>query len=437
MFVRILRESFRRQKRRKAIALAAVVIGTATATALANIALDIGDGVSRELRSFGANLVVRPAGGASRLVVGGEDLTGLREPEYLASDDILRVKQNFWKNNILDFAPFLDVPATADGVPVLMRGTWFERTIQVDASATDTTGARDLFPFWSVEGRWPVEPQGAAGGEEVAGETLAGEALAGRALAATLELSPGSVIQVSAGTGPRRLLVSGILTTGSEEDDAILAPLETVQDLAGLPGEMDRVLVSALTTPENAVYERLGRSPKDLPPEEFERWTCTPFVSSIAFELENAWPHTEARPIRRIADSEGMILGKVGGLMALIAIIAAIGSALTVTSTMTTAALERRGEIGLLKALGAGTAGVLGLFVSEAALIGLAGGVIGGMSGIVLSGWIRASVFGGAGSARPLALAVAIAVAMLISLVGVALPARRIAAMRAAEALRG
>ncbi|PYT06597.1 MAG: ABC transporter permease [Acidobacteria bacterium] len=428
MIGRILRESFRRQKRRKAIALAAVAFGTAVAAALANVALDVGDKVSRELRSFGANLVVLPAGGGSRVLMAGEDLTALRGRSYLSSADILKVKQNFWKNNILAFAPFLDAPARLAGRPVLVRGTWFDRRIALDGGQKIVAGCRSLFPFWTVEGDWPDDLAGPK--ENVA--------LAGRSLAEAFRLRPGSTIRLEgAGRAERSLRITGLLSTGGEEDGLLLVPLETAQALADLQAKVDRILVSALTTPENAVYERLAKDPRDLPPAEFEKWSCTPFVSSIASAIGNALPSSEVLPIRRVADSEGKVLGKIGSLMAMITLMAALGSALTVTSALTTGVLERRAEIGLLKALGAGDGGVITLFLAEAAVIGLAGGLLGGLLGLVLSRAIALSVFGAPGSMKGLSLLVAVGAALLITLCGCAVPVRRIARLRSAEVLRG
>jgi putative ABC transport system permease protein len=195
--------------------------------------------------------------------------------------------------------------------------------------------------------------------------------------------------------------------------------------------------VSALTTPESAVWERMGKNPRQLPPAEFEKWSCTPFVSSIAYELERAWPGSEARVIRRVAEGEGAVLSRASGLMALIALMAALGAALTVTSATMTGVLERRVEIGLLKAMGAGGGTVVGLFLSEAALLGLLGGLAGAVGGAWLARVVSTSVFGAPVSIRPAALALALATAMLITLVGSLLPARRIAGFRPAEVLRG
>jgi len=166
MFVRILRDSLLRQKRRKLIVLAAVGLGTATAAALGDIALDIGDKVSRELDAFGANLVLQPKGGAQPVMVGGEDVSSLRLPAFLDASALPHVKDNFWKNNILAFAPFDDVAVRLAGRTVLLRGTWFERPIprpEADApapssgGAAELTGVRALNPYWSVQGRWPED----------------------------------------------------------------------------------------------------------------------------------------------------------------------------------------------------------------------------------------------------------------------------------------
>jgi putative ABC transport system permease protein len=440
MFVRILRDSLFRQRRRKAIALAAVALGTAASAALGDIALDVGDKMSRELKSFGANLVVLPRGGSGPVGIGGEDLSALRVPSYLPAAEVMRVKDNFWKNNILGFAPLLDVPVFVSGRRALLRGAWFERPapIEGDAAAGTTAalaGLRVINPFWSVDGRWPNEDEpGAAAGVATDAAT---EILAGRTIAAALGLVPGAGVTIDVGGRPRAVTVVGILAAGGEEDGLLLAPLAWTQAASGLEGRLSRVLVSALTTPESAVWERLGANPRDLPPAEFEKWTCTPFVSSIAYEIERAWPAVEARVIRRVADAEGAILSRSSRLMALIAIMAAFGAALTVTSALTTGILERRVEIGLLKAMGAGNGTVVALFLAEACAVGLVGGILGAAGGAVLARVISASVFGAPIALRPAALPLAIAAALLITLLGSVLPARRVAGFRPAEVLHG
>jgi putative ABC transport system permease protein len=428
VYLRVLRNAFLRQRRGKGTVLAAVALGTAAATAMGDIALDIGDKVSGELRSFGANLVVLPAGGGAPALIGGEDLSVVRVPSFLDAAAIPKTIDNFWKNNILAIAPVLDVRVRASGRPALLRGTWFERRA---APGTLTTGMRTLNPYWGVDGRWPDDGSGQAP------EGTAPDVLVGRDLASAIGVRPGGRLTLEIDGAHPSFTVAGILTTGGEEDGAILAPIESLWRLPGLSGRVSRILVRALTTPESAVYERLGKNPRKLSPAEFERWTCTPFVTSIAYELERVIPGAEARPVWRVADSEGKILRRISGLMAIIALLAAVGSALTVTSAMTTSVRERRSEIGLLKAMGAGGPRVIGLFLAEAAILGILGGFLGAGAGALLARFVSVSVFGSSVSIRPLSLPLAVAAALAITIAGSIIPARRIARLRPFEVLRG
>lgn len=427
MFVRILRDSFFRQKRRKAIVLAAVGLGTAAAAALGDIALDVGDKVAAELRAFGANIVLLPKGGGAPVMIGGEDVSSLRQPSYLASADLPKVKDNFWKNNILAYAPALDLSVTIAGRPALLRGTWFER----GASADALTGARAVNPLWSVEGRWPDDRT------QDARRDGGADALVGRGLATELGLTPGQRFEVSYGGRSASLVVAGIVSRAEAEDNAVLVRIEMAQALSGARDRVSRIAVRALTTPEAAVYDRLGLDPRHMSPAEFEKWSCTPFVSSIAFELERAIPTAEARIVRRVADSEGNVLARVSGLMLFIAIMAIVGSALTVTSAFMTSVLERRSEIGLLKAMGAGTGRVVLLFAAEAAIIGVLGGLLGAGVGALLARWISASAFGSPVVIRPVAIPLAVAAALVITTAGSIVPVRRILKFRPFEVLRG
>lgn len=85
MFLRILKDSFLRRRRRKLVTLAALALGTAVTMATLSVALDIGDKVGRELRSFGANILVRPEADTLPLEIGGVDLRPLSEGSFLAS----------------------------------------------------------------------------------------------------------------------------------------------------------------------------------------------------------------------------------------------------------------------------------------------------------------------------------------------------------------
>src|ERR1700721_2790713 len=107
MFSRIVYESFRRQARRKLLAGVAVALGVAVATAMIAVATDIGDKINRELRSYGANLVVTPQEDTLDIEVGGINLKPPSDGTFLNEADLPKIRGTFWKKNIVGFGPSL------------------------------------------------------------------------------------------------------------------------------------------------------------------------------------------------------------------------------------------------------------------------------------------------------------------------------------------
>ncbi|RMG53746.1 MAG: ABC transporter permease [Acidobacteria bacterium] len=423
MFFRIVAQSFRRQRRRKAIATSALVLGTSVAVAMTTVALDIGDKINRELKAFGANLVIIPKGRTLPLEVGGEDVSRLGRETFLPEHRIPKIKDIFWRNNILAFAPLLDTPATFRGRTVTLVGTWFSRPVQC-SGGTVVTGMRHLAPYWHVDGAW------------IEDDAQRPQVMVGRSLAEAFHFRLGETMTIEVGGKRISLLITGIVTTGGAEDDQLFTTLDLVQELTHRHGQVARILVSALTTPEDKIYERLGRSPRELSPEEFENWYCTPFVSSIAFQLNEVFPTAQVKPIRRVVESEGRILNKVKLMMMIIAALALIAATLAVMSTMMAMVLERRPEIGLMKAMGSSDGSVVRLFLAEAFIIGLMGAVIGSGIGVALAEMIGQVVFGVHVRLHLLVLPVSFITAELVTLVGCAAPVRMLLRLRPVDILR-
>src|SRR5262249_17547104 len=120
MFLRLLYQSFRRQQRRKLLAGVALSLGVAVATAMIAVATDIRDKLNRELRSFGANLVVYPEEDTLDVEIGGVNLKPVSSGGYLKETDLPKIKTIFWRHNILGFAPFLPVHGEAHTKKVTM-----------------------------------------------------------------------------------------------------------------------------------------------------------------------------------------------------------------------------------------------------------------------------------------------------------------------------
>lgn len=120
----------------------------------------------------------------------------------------------------------------------------------------------------------------------------------------------------------------------------------------------------------------------------------------------------------------------------MLAAAALITAGLAVASMMLATVLERRAEIGLFKSLGATDSRVAAVFLLEASSIGLAGGVLGYFAGSLLAQRLSVQVFGLPTSVHWVFLPAALALALVVTLVGSALPLGRDLKLSPAMVLR-
>jgi putative ABC transport system permease protein len=419
MFGRLVYESLRRQKRRKLLAGVAITLGVGVATAMISVATDIGDKISRELRAYGANLVVTPQEDTLDVQIGGVDLKPPSDGAYLNEADLPKIKGMFWRNNIVGFAPMLPVSVrlshSDDTNSLTLLGTYFSK--QLTFGKQDfVTGVRKTHPWWKVQGAWPNDNSS--------------DVLLGESLAVKLGRKTGDEVEIA----DQAHRVAGILSTGGAEDNQIIAPLALAQQILGKPDAVRRLYVSALTKPEDAFARR---DPQTLRGAEYDRWYCSPYAASIAFQLQEAIPHSHAEQIRQVAQNEGIVLSRIKGLMLLVTLAALFASALAVSAAMATAIFERRTEVGLMKALGAGNVSVAALFFAEAFLLALIGGVVGFAGGALLARQIGRSIFDSQIAMEPVLFPVILAIAVIVTFAGSAMAIRRAVKFDPVYALRG
>src|SRR5246127_1243284 len=116
MFIRLVADSFSRRPRHKMLTLAALALGMAVATAALSVSLDMGDRLAREFRSLGANLLVTPEADTLPLEIGGVDYRPVDSGVFLSEAELGKLKTIFRRNNVIGFAPFLDVPVAMTSV---------------------------------------------------------------------------------------------------------------------------------------------------------------------------------------------------------------------------------------------------------------------------------------------------------------------------------
>jgi putative ABC transport system permease protein len=426
MFLRLLFESFRRQKRRKSVALLAIALGMSIATAMISVGTDIGDKINQELRSLGANLVITPIEDTLDVNIGGVNLKPVSEGAFIPEQELIKIKGIFWGHNIKGYAPFLSAPqtikaATGD-IKAELIGTYFAQQLKYGKEEF-STGVRSVNPWWKVEGEWPQDYTAWPLNQPP-------DVLAGGKLAQESHISVGDQIDI----GGRKLRVSGILNSGGAEDQAIVAPLHIVQAVLGQPNVVRRVTVSALTKPEDAFAHK---DPDTLTGAIRDRWYCSPYANSIAYQIREVLPNVRVEQIRQVEQNQGKVLSRVSGLMLLLTLAALLAAALAVSAAMAATILERRQEVGLMKSLGAGNSTVASLFLTEAGFLALAGGLIGFLAGTALAHRIGQSIFGSSIVVHPVVLAVVLFAAVLLTFIGSVGAVRKAVQFDPAVVLRG
>jgi len=174
-----------------------------------------------------------------------------------------------------------------------------------------------------------------------------------------------------------------------------------------------------------------------MSPVDRDRWYCSPYANAIAFQIMEVIPHARAEQIRQVAQNEGVVLSRIKGLMLLVTLAALIASALAVSAAMATAIFERKREVGLMKAIGAGNFAVGALFFTEAALLALLGGVVGFAAGVGMAQQIGRWIFSSRVAVQPVLFPVVLAVAVLVTFAGSAASIRKAMRFDPAIVLRG
>ena len=406
-----------------------IALGASLATGMLNVMWDVGDKVNQELKTYGANIIVKPKDSSLLAEIydagEGEQLS----VSYLNEEDLPKLKTIFWAFNIVDFTPFLTTEAVVpDGTKAQVNGTWFSHHLSLPTGEELDAGITGMRSWWDItDGKWLDESE----------ESAASSVMVGTLLAEQEGWKAGDQVTLNIGGKETNVTVSGIFDAGGEEDQQIYAPLSLVQEMTDRKGKVSTVEVSALTTPDNELAKRAARNPSALSSRDYETWYCTAYVSAICYQIQEAIPGSSAAAVRQVAESEGTILDKTKLLMILITILSLIGAALGISNLVTASVMERAKEIGLLKAIGARDGSITGVIMVEILVTALLGGIAGYFLGFGFAQLIGRSVFGSAIEMKARVIPIVAALILLVTLAG-SLPAiRMVLRLRPAEVLHG
>ncbi|MFZ3383853.1 MAG: FtsX-like permease family protein [Candidatus Methanoperedens sp.] len=348
MFTRLVTKSLRVRRERLLISIIAIMLGAAMVASLLTISLDIREKMGKELRSYGANIVVLPD-----------------EGEYIN-------QFNAAHNSIIGSVPFLYFKADVNAK-------------NIDFAGADLEAARKMNPWWHIEGALPKQQ----------------EVLPGINAAKKLGLKIGDTLNI----GEHSFKVSGILDTGTSDDNRIFITMEAGEQISGKNGAT-LVQVSVLGD-----------------------------IDEVIRYLENEG--YKVKKIRQVAQSEKGLLDKTQLLISLVAFFVLLASSLTLFSTMVTSVLERSREIGLMKALGCGNGRLAAMFLAEAGAMGAAGGIPGYFVGLLLSQFIGMEIFDMQVSIKPEVFVLTVLISILVAAAASLLPIRRAISIDPVIILRG
>lgn len=382
-----------RRKRRVLYATLGVVIGTATVVGILTVALAGQARIYSQLEKYGPNLAVVPAISNLNMKVGNVTLGTLAVGENYISEEKLPLMRKVAdgeirkaldiddEGDIATIAPKLYINTNIDGVSVMVVGVNPEEEIKIKT-------------WWRIhEGEYLENKD---------------QALVGGVGAEILQLKVGDSIPLNG----NNVTVAGILEeTGSNDDYQIFVPIETLQRAFGKDGLVSSVDIRALCN------------------------ACP--VEIIANGINQNIAGVRAVAVKQIAAAEMGMMEKVSKfLLALAGITLAVGL-FGVVNTMMTSVHERIKDIGIMRAVGASRSQIVKVFIYEAIIIGIIGGILGYVVGTLLAHAVGPLIFEGTTVAYvPQYFLLALALAVAIAIIATVYPAFRATRIKVADSFR-
>ena len=394
MYMRMVSSSLIRRASRLIIAILAIAIGATILSGLVTIYYDIPEQLGREFRSYGANLIVLPHGEAKITRETVESLRGL-----------------IGTSRIVGMAPYRYQTVKINEQPFIIAGTDLEQ-------------AEKNSPFWYIEGRWPdtSDTSSVMVGHEIA-ETLGlklgdsfmvqGVRYGHQAEASRQDLSAEENQQrdLAAQNFHKTLTVCGIVTTGGAEEGFIFADADMLDELIGDTFRADVIECSVVADANE--------------------------LSELSAQIERSIPELMPRAVRRLTQSQDIVLGKLQALVLLVTVVVLIITMISVYTTMMAMVAERRREIALKKALGAENRLVMGELLGEGVLLGFIGGALGVYLGFEFAQRVSLNVFGRAIHLQVALIPATIAVFIAITVLASIIPVRKVMDIHPAIVLKG
>jgi putative ABC transport system permease protein len=377
-----------------ATCLLAITLGITALVAIRSVTLFSERAVAHQMEALGANVLLLPQD-ASLQDYYAADAHGATLPEEFAAQLALANLEGVQK-----ISPKLSVPAELAGRRITLTGILPQSEFEAMAawqSAGIFSNKHDGCKNHAV-----LENDNASDVENLAKgrflrELAKDRVFVGADVAATADVKEGQRIDLLG----LPFIVAGVIPpTGTVDDSRVFAHLHAVQDLANKGENVNVVEIMAC---------------------------CEEAAGGLVGQIREMFPDAKVVTITQVVDTQVAVNRLMTRLSFLFFGILLVVGVASIAGTMFANVTERRREIGTLIALGAAPSLVSRLFLGKALVIGVAGGVIGYVSGTVLA--VFAGPYWAGIAVRPVAslALVAVLLAGFVALVASYLPARRAA----------
>ena len=393
-YVKMVSGSLIRRASRLIIAVLAIAIGATILSGLVTIYYDIPEQLGREFRSYGANLIVLPRGEAK-----------------ITRETLSKLENLIGSAKIVGMAPYRYQTVKINEQPYIIAGT-------------DLVQAEKNSPFWYIEGEWgnAKEPDSVMIGHEIAATlnlklgdsfTVQGVKYGEQAQASGQNLSAIENQQrdLAQQNFHKNLKVRGIVSTGGAEEGFIFADIDMLDEVIGDTFRADVIECSVIADAKE--------------------------LAAISSQIEQNISELQPRAVRRLTQSQDIVLGKLQALVLLVTVVVLIITMISVYTTMMAMVAERRREIALKKALGAENKLVMSELLGEGVLLGFIGGALGVFLGFEFAQRVSLNVFGRAINFQWALIPLTIAVFIIITVAASIIPVRKVMDIHPAIVLKG
>lgn len=202
--IKMLGSSLIRRRSRMAVALFGIAIGATVLLGMVTLCYDIPRQMSKEFRSYGANMVLVSAG-----------------RENLSLADAAKAAALLPKGDLVGMTPLRYIPVRNNMLPYTAVGT-------------DFNAVKKTSPYWQVTGNWPAKPN---------------EVLVGADIAEYARLTPGRTLSIDGRNSKHakfetEITITGVVKTGGVEDGFIVMALPDMEAMTNEAGRADVVEIS-------------------------------------------------------------------------------------------------------------------------------------------------------------------------------------------------